>query len=717
LATETSSPTEASPPTEAAPPTDASPPTEASETTATATSAKKASAKKAPSNQKLLPGAKPPKKSKNKNSGKSKEKKPAKKVYSLKEKLTMINQYQKAVKGGKADLAKKWGVDTTSVTQWIKAKATMERQVEEEGRGGKKTVLRKPDPLGKIKDGVVKFYEVNKHRTKHFKIPITGEFSLHTVGFVTSFGLTRIHMNAVYLYAGRVLSVKAGQLKDELLRMHADNKIELTDEEVKGLEKFKASESWATQLARDRGWKSKALHGEAGCVDHEAAAPQIQRIQSIIHGNAHGREYRLENVYNMDETGLLFKCLPNRSYVSEDEVKTARGTKLMKAKNRVTLYVCTNADGSDFVPLSIIGAAENPRCFSNHEKKLTYYNQRKAWSDTKTIKKWFADFLIHVKRRTNEPVLLIMDNCAAHNEDTFKDVSGQVRVVFLPPNCTSVYQPMDCGVIAMIKKKYRHRLLLKLLEVYNDMMTLYEQNKGRSKGTNGLDEGYPPHIRDCMDILAEITPEFTPEKIRNCWRKSTLLNKPPVAVDPVLAAVDPAPATASHTVAAATTASEGDVEMGVVDAADRVDTINESDDESGDEDILKAMTDLAELVKGQKGGDKGAPSGGSWEMSYILEELVETVEGIDVSDADARKELLNGWVSMEDTQFCKEAFADEAENDVSPEELLEGDGTYHDSDDDEAVKEAETELAAAKKMILMRLPRSFEIWRRGWRSW
>ncbi len=376
-----------------------------------------------------------------------------------------------------------------------------------------------------------------------------------------------------------------------------------------------------------------------------------------------------------------------------------------------------NADGSDFVPLSIIGAAENPRCFSNHEKKLTYYNQRKAWSDTKTIKKWFADFLIHVKRRTNEPVLLIMDNCAAHNEDTFKDVSGQVRVVFLPPNCTSVYQPMDCGVIAMIKKKYRHRLLLKLLEVYNDMMTLYEQNKGRSKGTNGLDEGYPPHIRDCMDILAEITPEFTPEKIRNCWRKSTLLNKPPVAVDPVLAAVDPAPATASHTVAAATTASEGDVEMGVVDAADRVDTINESDDESGDEDILKAMTDLAELVKGQKGGDKGAPSGGSWEMSYILEELVETVEGIDVSDADARKELLNGWVSMEDTQFCKEAFADEAENDVSPEELLEGDGTYHDSDDDEAVKEAETELAAAKKMILMRLPRSFEIWRRGWRSW
>jgi hypothetical protein len=40
-----------------------------------------------------------------------------------------------------------------------------------------------------------------------------------------------------------------------------------------------------------------------------------------------------------------------------------------------------------------------------------------------------------------------------------KDPQGQVKVVFLPPNVTSVYQPMDAGVIAMVKKKYRYRLL------------------------------------------------------------------------------------------------------------------------------------------------------------------------------------------------------------------------------------------------------------------
>ncbi len=51
----------------------------------------------------------------------------------------------------------------------------------------------------------------------------------------------------------------------------------------------------------------------------------------------------------MDETGLFFKLLPNRSYVKEDKVKSARGTKLMKAKDRVTLYVTANASVTDKV--------------------------------------------------------------------------------------------------------------------------------------------------------------------------------------------------------------------------------------------------------------------------------------------------------------------------------------------------------------------------------
>lgn len=42
---------------------------------------------------------------------------------------------------------------------------------------------------------------------------------------------------------------------------------------------------------------------------------------------------------------------------------TARGTKLMKANDHVTLYVTTNATGTDTVPLTMIDKRQKPRCF------------------------------------------------------------------------------------------------------------------------------------------------------------------------------------------------------------------------------------------------------------------------------------------------------------------------------------------------------------------
>ena len=103
------------------------------------------------------------------------------------------------------------------------------------------------------------------------------------------------------------------------------------------------------------------------------------------------------------------------------------------------------------------------------------------------------------KLPTNDPILLVMDNCAAQNDATFKGHSGQVRVVFLPPNCTIVNQSTDCGIISPIKKLYCYRLLWRCLRSMMKWCSL-EQNKGRTQGTNGLDEGYPPHIRNCIEI-------------------------------------------------------------------------------------------------------------------------------------------------------------------------------------------------------------------------
>lgn len=53
-------------------------------------------------------------------------------------------------------------------------------------------------------------------------------------------------------------------------------------------------------------------------------------------------------------------------------------------------------------------------------------------------------FLPAIRVHTSEPVALLMDNCSGHDL-TLSDPLGQVSVFLFPPNCTSVYQPLDQG--------------------------------------------------------------------------------------------------------------------------------------------------------------------------------------------------------------------------------------------------------------------------------
>ncbi len=85
------------------------------------------------------------------------------------------------------------------------------------------------------------------------------------------------------------------------------------------------------------------------------------------------RSYELHEIYNVDETALYYKLLPRRTYVTEfEDPKNIRGTQKMKAKDRATAFICTNADGIQKIPLTLIGTSKNPRAFKS--KKPTCYH-------------------------------------------------------------------------------------------------------------------------------------------------------------------------------------------------------------------------------------------------------------------------------------------------------------------------------------------------------
>ena len=123
------------------------------------------------------------------------------------------------------------------------------------------------------------------------------------------------------------------------------------------LSAFKAGETWMKNFVKRNGLNSEVLHGEAGSVNHERIAEDMKAIREEC------RNYRKENIFNVDETGIQYKIMPQRAYLScKEDRKTARGTKDMHYKDRLSAFMCTNADGTAKVDMAIIGKAKNPRC-------------------------------------------------------------------------------------------------------------------------------------------------------------------------------------------------------------------------------------------------------------------------------------------------------------------------------------------------------------------
>lgn len=281
-----------------------------------------------------------------------------------------------------------------------------------------------------------------------------------------------------------------------------------TDAERERYREFNASEGWVMKFVRRHNLKSLALHGEAGSVDDEAIADRIRVVRETC------AEYDPDRIYNCDETGFFYKVLPKVSYLAPHENrKTARGVKAMKAKDRVTAYMCTDATGRK-VPLSLIGTAKEPRCFRIRASPVMYFSQKNAWSDSRVFKQWWTKvFLPHVRSVTSQKVLLIMDNHSSHAD--LVDPREQVTILELPPNCTSKHQPMDAGIIAAWKLRVRTKLLAVRVDTMASAPQLREQAKKRKvvRGCMGLAEGAPPHVLDAAEMGLAAWQELPEETI------------------------------------------------------------------------------------------------------------------------------------------------------------------------------------------------------------
>lgn len=191
------------------------------------------------------------------------------------------------------------------------------------------------------------------------------------------------------------------------------------------------SNGWLEKFKRRHNISERTRHGEASSVDEALLAEQLVAVQAIA------AQFHPLNTYNCDDSGLLWKVVPDKGQATE----SIPGTKVEKA--RITAHFCCNADGSHKLPLWFIGKHQKPRCFGAANINLNSlgcywrYNNR-AWMRTDIMIEWLYWFDQQV---TGRKVLLLMDNFSAHvaaiEALQMRPLQNTV-ICWLPPNATSI---------------------------------------------------------------------------------------------------------------------------------------------------------------------------------------------------------------------------------------------------------------------------------------
>ena len=131
--------------------------------------------------------------------------------------------------------------------------------------------------------------------------------------------------------------------------------------------------------------------------------------------------------------------------------------------------MCGNAAGFMIKP-GLIYRSKNPRALKNKNKDdlpVYWMYNAKAWMTKALNLDWFKNcFIPEVKcylrgKGLDFKVLLLVDNAGGHADDLAYDC---VQIKFLPPNTTSLIQPMDQGIIRAFKALYTRNTLQHLVD-------------------------------------------------------------------------------------------------------------------------------------------------------------------------------------------------------------------------------------------------------------
>ena len=341
----------------------------------------------------------------------------------------------------KKQIAEKFGISSSTLSTWLKNAESIRQKV----TSGEVGPQRK-------RDRTAKFPEVEDALLKWF---------------------TNARTQSVAI-SGEMMREKARYFADKLGVAESD---------------FDCSAGWLERFKSRHAIVFKRVCGESNDVatDSEALSDWKRKLATIL------KDYLPSDIFNADETGIFYKLMPDKTL--EFKSVSCHGGK--QSKERLTAMVCANMSGTEKLPLLVIGKSANPRCFKNVKRIPTEYQaNKKAWMTSEIFTSW-AKKLDAQMLRQKRKICLIIDNCPAHPH--VKSMKA-TTLVFLPPNTTSVTQPMDQGIIRNLKVHYRKFVV---------------QRKLRAIDTK---TDFTLTVLDALRMLHQAWRSVTAKTIANCYR-------------------------------------------------------------------------------------------------------------------------------------------------------------------------------------------------------
>ncbi|RYP34503.1 hypothetical protein DL766_002945 [Monosporascus sp. MC13-8B] len=170
------------------------------------------------------------------------------------------------------------------------------------------------------------------------------------------------------------------------------------------------------------------------------------------------------NRYNADEIGVMEGMGENCLVLGEAFRKSILLKDAFK-RGWITIIACVSADGRSLPPLVIFSGVDvQQQWFPDSDDKAyeSWYftTSENGWTNTEIGLKWLREvFIPHTKPQDpDEWRLLVIDGHNSHTTEEFMwmCLQNKIYIIFLPAYASHVFQPLDVGVFATLKRRYRY---------------------------------------------------------------------------------------------------------------------------------------------------------------------------------------------------------------------------------------------------------------------